>query len=780
MARKNEELLKRLLATFSLEAEERLKAMLSLLLVLEGSPGADERQDLVETLFREAHSLKGAARAVNLSPIESICQSLEDVLAGLKNRHIGLSDDLFDILHQVVDGLVGMLASATAEQPNFDDNRIANLRILLKRAQENTAAPQVKRPGRKKPARKKVETLSPAAGTANTVPAAPQKKESAEKAETIRVATAKLDTLLLQTEELLSLKYAVGQRTVDLRVLGDALKAWIKEWSRTYRDARGIQRALEKNGGRNGKPGGMGMEKKQPEMNKLVEALERGDLLGKSLDNRVSLLVKAVERDHRMLGGMADSLLGDMKKILMLPFASLLEIFPKLVRDLSRDRGKKMELLIRGAEIEIDKRILDEMKDSLIHLVRNGVDHGIEDPAQRRQKGKPSRGQLSITIAQKSGGKIDILVSDDGAGIDAARIRSAAIKHGVVTREDAEQLAAPEALSLIFRSGVSTSPIITDLSGRGLGLAIVREKVERLGGTISMESRPDAGTSFHIILPLTLATFRGLLVQVDERVFVVPTAGVERVVRVNGGDIKTVENRETIQIHGQTLALVRLADVLELPRRTVKQGAALSVEAVILGMGDERIAFLVDTVQGEQEILVKGLGAQLARVRNIAGATVLGTGRVVPILNISDLMRSAVKVGAATSAAVVAEEPVAQQKSILVAEDSITARTLVKNILETAGYDVRTAVDGAEAFTLLKTEEFDLVVSDVEMPRMDGFDLTAKIRADKNLSELPVVLVTALESREHRERGIDAGANAYIVKSSFDQSNLLEVVKRLI
>ncbi|MDP1707666.1 MAG: hybrid sensor histidine kinase/response regulator [Gammaproteobacteria bacterium] len=778
MANKNDDFLKKLLATFKLEAEEHFSAMSSLLVALEDSPGADERQSLVETLFREAHSLKGAARAVNLLPIESVCQSLEDVLAGLKNRNIGLSADLFDVLHQVVDSLGAMLASATAGQTNFDDSRIANLKTLLKRAQKDAVAPQVQRPGKKKPTRKKAEVPPPAAGTANAVPAVvPLKKKPTEKAETVRVATAKLDTLLLQTEELLSLKHAVGQRTADLRALGGALKIWTKECAKAYRDARGVQRALEKNGGRNGKPDGM--EKKRTGMNQLVEALERGDLLGKSFDNRVSLLMKAVEQDHRMLGGMVDNLLGDMKKILMLPFASLLEIFPKLVRDLSRDRRKEAELLVQGAEIEIDKRILEEMKDPLIHLVRNSIDHGIEDPAQRQRKGKSSRGQLSIAIAQKNGGKIDILVSDDGAGIDAAKVRSAAVKHGVITQEDAEKLTEPDTLSLIFRSGVSTSPIITDISGRGLGLAIVREKVERLGGAISVESRSDGGTSFRIALPLTLATFRGLLVQAGERVFVVPAASVERVVRVRGDDIKTVENRETIQLHGRTLALVRLADVLELPRRAAKQGGASGAAAVILGLGAERIAFMVDAVQGEQEILVKGLGAQLARVRNIAGATVLGTGRVVPILNISDLMRSAVKIAAAPVAVAAAETP-AQRKTILVAEDSITARTLVKNILEAAGYDVRTAVDGAEAFALLKTEKFDLVVSDVEMPRMDGFDLTAKIRADKNLPELPVVLVTALESREHRERGIDAGANAYIVKSSFDQSNLLEVVKRLI
>ncbi|MGB7543617.1 MAG: response regulator, partial [Burkholderiales bacterium] len=329
----------------------------------------------------------------------------------------------------------------------------------------------------------------------------------------------------------------------------------------------------------------------------------------------------------------------------------------------------------------------------------------------------------------------------------------------------------------VFQSGVSTSPIITDVSGRGLGLAIVREKVERLGGSVAIESRPGAGTRLRIALPLTLATFRGVIVRAGERLFVIPAASFERVVRVAKEDIRTVENRETIPLGGRAVSLVGLGDLLELPRKAGE--AADSVQAVVLGLGAARIAFRVEQVLGEQEVLVKTLGPQLARVRNVAGASVLGTGQVVPVLNVPDLMHSAVK-RATVPIAPVAESAGAQQRSILVVEDSITSRALLKNILESVGYRVTTAVDGIDAYTALKTATFDLVVSDVEMPRMDGFDLTAKVRADKQLAELPVVLVTALGSPEHRERGIDVGANAYIVKSSFDQSNLLEIVRRLI
>jgi len=253
---------------------------------------------------------------------------------------------------------------------------------------------------------------------------------------------------------------------------------------------------------------------------------------------------------------------------------------------------------------------------------------------------------------------------------------------------------------------------------------------------------------------------------------------------VTDKDIQTVENRETIPLDGQAVSLAWLSDVLELPRKGTAGEATGTAPAVVLGSDLARIAFRVDEVLGEQEVLVKNLGRQLARVRNVAGASVLGTGQVVPVLNVPDLLKSAVMRAAAPLAPaqqLSTEKPgAAEKQSILVVEDSITSRSLLKAILESAGYRVTTAVDGADGYTTLKTGTFNLVVSDVEMPRMDGFDLTAKVRADKQLAQLPVVLVTALESREHRERGIDVGANAYIVKSSFDQSNLLEVIRRLI
>ncbi|MEW6753273.1 MAG: response regulator [Candidatus Latescibacterota bacterium] len=397
-----------------------------------------------------------------------------------------------------------------------------------------------------------------------------------------------------------------------------------------------------------------------------------------------------------------------------------------------------------------------------------------------RALGKRERGTVTISLSAQSGDKVEIEFSDDGAGIQVPRVRQAAVRVGLLTAQEADKLGDREALDLVFRSGVSTAAILTDLSGRGLGLAIVREKVERLGGTLSMETRQGAGTTFRLLLPLTLATFRGVLVRVGEHLFVLPQVHVERALRLAPQVVRTVEMREVLLLDGQAVSLVSLGAALELARPGAA-GQEVEECAVVLAAGASRIAFRVHEVLGEQEVLAKTLGRPLVRVRNVAGATVLGTGRVVPILNVPDLMRSAVRAsGAAGRPVTAAAAPQeARGKSILVAEDSITARALLKGILEGGGYHVSTAVDGVDALAQLRSGSFDLVVSDVDMPRMSGFDLTARIRGEKRLADLPVVLVTALESREDRERGIEVGASAYIVKRSFDQSNLLEIVRRL-
>ena len=734
MGVKDEEFLKRLLATFKVEAEEHLQAITAGLLKLEGEPSPERQTDIIQTVFREAHSLKGAARAVNLPEIETVCQSLESVLARWKRQAVEPSAEEFDLLHQAVDQVARLVAATT---------------------------------------RPKAEKITAAADPAVFQP--PAEKESGAP-ESVRVSLAKLQELLQQSEEFLSARLAARQIRAEADQVNSALLAWRAEWNKIQPAVR----ALHRQQGAGADLGSQMAKGASLLDSRVFEFLQWGEAYHKSLEGRAAWLARSAEHGYWQLSRLVESLTEELKKVLMLPFQPALEIFPRLVRDLARSSGKEAELIIRGGEIEIDRRVLDEIKDPLVHLVRNCIDHGLELPEERRRRHKPARGRITMAIVPLEGGKVEVTVSDDGAGIDAARVRQAAIKLGLMTPDEAEKAGESDLWNLIFEAGLSTSPIITDISGRGLGLAILREKAEKLEGAYSVETKPGAGTTFRMVLPITMTTLRGTLVRLGPRLFVVPTRNVEQVLRVNRGEIRTVENRATIDLNGRAVALVRLAEVLELPVDSGSGEAGDRVPVVVLIAAEKRLAFGVDEVLYEQEVLEKPLGGQLSRVRNISGVTILGTGELALILNVADLFKSAVQVSYSVRKPAPAELAERAPGAILVVEDSITARTLLKNILEAAGYRVETAVDGLDAFGKLQGGAFDLVVSDVDMPRMNGFDLTEKIRRDRELGETPVVLVTALESREDRERGIEAGADAYIVKSSFEQSNLLETVKRLI
>lgn len=773
MGLKDKELLKKLLVTFKVEAEEHVTAISSGLIELEKASSPEQQMEMVERVFREAHSLKGAARAVNLSKVESICQSLESLFSRLKTREVLLSAEFFDQLHCTVDTLGVLLSGESTEIPTVKEPRSSQMpetpnlptRIVL-RAEPSVLQP-VEVDSSWPPTNSQLKNAEPGR-LGDTKPGL---------SETLRIPASKLDALLRQTEELIPAKATAGQRVVELHEISQVLITWETEWRKIRPLAHALPSLANGESRSNGRShSSNGHASARLRVMKLAAFLDRNEDTLNSVRQKLAALGKRLEYDRRAFERRVDDLVEDMKRVSMLPFSTLLESFPKLVRDLNRDCGKDADLAIVGGEIETDRRILEEMKDPLIHLIRNCIDHGIETPKQREERGKPPRATIRIAIFPKSDDKVEIVVSDDGSGIDVRKVRAASVKQGLVSEEDARKMNEQQAAGLIFRSGVSTSPMITEISGRGLGLAIVREKAEKVGGTVSIETQPGAGTTFRLILPLTLARFRGILVRAGGNLFVVPTRHVQRVLRVSREEIKSAENRETIQIDGRAVAAVRLSDVLEIAQRNTSTDPKDKVPVLVLAWAGEQIGFLVDEILDEQEVLVKSLGKQLPRVRNIAGATVLGTGKVSPVLNVADLMQSAVKTARAAAARETKESP----KSILVAEDSITSRTLLKNILEFAGYKVKTAIDGAEALAVLGTEAFDLVVSDVEMPRMSGFDLTAKIRADKRLSQLPVVLVTGLDSREDRERGVDAGASAYIVKSSFDQGNLLEVVRRLI
>ncbi len=734
MALSKDQLRARLLATFRGEALEHLQAITTNLLALDRGLRPAEARETVEATFREVHTLKGAARSVSLMDVEALCQALESVLSRITKSRLALTRPILDCLQEGADGLASLLTGSGVAVVALRD-LVRRLEQIAAEAAEEAAAP--------------VEAPAAPAEAPSGPPAA-----GLPPADTVRLDTARLDALLLQAEDLLAPKLAAAERVREARAIAES--------SARCRAALARARAIREAGGAE-----TGADSRQGLQSEL-----------RALDSRARDMLGHLLRDERAIARAVDGLLGELRQLRMMPASTVLDLFPSMVRDLARRHGKEVEWVARGADLEVDRKVLQAMKEPLIHLVRNAVDHGIEAPEGRAQAGKPARGRVAVTIASREGNRIEILVEDDGRGIDLAEVRAAAVRARLLSAEDAPALTDGQALDLIYRSGLSTSPIITDVSGHGLGLPIVKERVEQLGGEIRVESRAGSGTTVRMVLPATVATFRGLLVRAGGQPFLLPLEAVERGIRVGPDEIESVEGREAIRWNAHPLSVARLSRLLGLQAGDDRRELPSKQPCVVLRLGQDRVGLLVEEILGDREVLVKELRPPLQRVKNVAGTGLLGSGQVVPILRPGDLLKS-VRVALRPQAPPAAPPEKGREPMILVVDDSITTRTMEKNLLETAGYRVRVAADGIEAWTFLKSEEVDLVVSDVDMPRMDGFELTTRIRADRKLADLPVVLVTALEAREDKERGIEVGANAYIVKSSFDRSNLLDVIRRL-
>ncbi|HWK26689.1 MAG TPA: response regulator [Solirubrobacter sp.] len=672
MAGRDADLRARLLATFQVEAAEHLAALRAHLIELSG-------RELVETTFRELHTLKGAARSVGRRDVERVCAAAEALLSAHSRAGTVPSEDVVALLEEAVAAVAALLAGDPAPPALVERlQREATAASSPPAAPSPAAAssppaaapPRAAAPPPLAPASPPVAAPPPpTAPAALATPPAPTPR-----ADTIRVATEDLDELLRRGEELLALKL-----TAD---------AWVAR-------ADALQQRLRHSAA-------------EPEARALANGLRH---------------------DRRVLATAVDGLLEQARRVRMMPASSALDVLGPMARDLARAQGKRVRWSAAGGDVLADRRVLEAIKDPLLHMVRNAVDHGLEPPAERAAAGKPDTGTIAVSVELREGGRLEIALTDDGRGIDAERVRAAA-PH------------AEDPLAAVFRSGVSTSAAITDVSGHGLGLAIVKEQVERLGGTVVLESRPRAGTTVRLTVPQTIATFRGLLVSAGGQRFLLPLDAVERVTAAGEAD---------------RLPRAELAALLGLEPGTGEWRACAIVTA-----GAERAGLIVDDVLGDREVLVKELEPPLIRVRHVAAAGLLGAGELVLVLRPADLLAA---IGAAP------EPP-----WVLVVDDAATTRAMERGLLELAGYRVRVAEDGEEAWAALKNGRFDLVISDVDMPRLNGVQLTERIRADDALADLPVVLVSALDDER---RGLDAGANAYVVKSSLEQTDLLEIIRRL-
>lgn len=738
-----EALQQRLLAAFREEAAERVRILTN---GLARWRQGDTTPESIESLYREVHSLKGAARAANLSAIERTCHAWETLFGAFKRGAIPIEPHAVELARSALAVVQRLLANEAVSEDALQ---------ALINALEATAIggnPEVLA----------VLPESPPLPT-ETAPASHGSED-----QTVRVTAHRLDRLLY-----------LGEAMVQAKLEAQINARTAKAQARHYETLRSRRQAVM--------PAANLLRAEPVETlplrtrNAIKLLLDHVDWSFDYLEQRQAQAAQQARNNTHLwlaLAQLSDALQQDLQSILLLSCQSVTEGLPGLAQDIAAQTGKQVKLIVQGDMLQIDKRILDELRVVLVHLIRNGIDHGIELPAQREAANKPAVGFIRVDFLQESGDRFEMTVSDDGSGMDGERLKEKALAQGTINEEQAAAMTAKECIQLAFLSGMSTTPMITDLSGRGLGLPIVQERVERLGGRIDLESTSGRGCRFSLHLPLSLSTFRAVIVRTADQLFALPAMAVERCVRTPITAMRRVENRATLQVDEQVLPLWILAEVLQLPP------APLAVEeltVVILGVRGDRIALLVDELLGDQEITVKSLGRQLTKVRNILGATVLGDGQLVPILHPQDLRESALACACtALSAATMAKKADATPVRILVADDSFTSRGLLKGILEAADYDVMTANDGLDAWNALKQGRFDLLVSDVEMPRMDGFTLTSRVRADRELGHLPIVLVTALKSPEDRARGLEAGANAYLAKSGFEGDSLIDAIRRLI
>ena len=513
----------------------------------------------------------------------------------------------------------------------------------------------------------------------------------------------------------------------------------------------------------------------------LFDFLENNEQELKTNSFEINTLLDSLANDRNHLQIVTDDLQNGIHSARMLPISTLFDLFPRMVRDLAHDLGKDIVLEVGGQETEVDRQALELMKDPVTHLLRNAVDHGIEAPEERLDLGKPRQGTIGLRAEQR-GSNLVLTISDDGRGIDLDGVRRAAIERGLVSREKIADFSEREVVELIFYSGLSTATHTTALSGRGVGMDVVRKNLEQMRGLIQVETTAGLGTTFTLIVPLTLTTSHVLLVRVAGETIGLPMMNVERALHVDVGKVGSIEGRPAIYAEGRPLPLVSLAQVLKLPEVEQALPPDAKIPVVILSVVNKRIALRVSGFLSTQQVVIKSLGGQLLTVRNAVGAAILGDGQLVTILNVSDLMRS-IHGKSVGSMALPIMTKEARRWCVLLADDSITTRALEKHILENAGYDVIPAADGQEAWELLCNNEKgspDLVISDINMPRMDGFLLTQSIKGDSKYAHMPVVLVTSLDSPQDRLHGMEAGADAYIVKSTFDQRELLNTIERLI
>jgi two-component system chemotaxis sensor kinase CheA len=705
-----------LMATFLEELEGHVAALNRDLLALEKAPHPPRTTELLASLSRTVHSVKGASRAVSVGLIELACHRLEEVLGALEEG--GRSrPELIELGFTAVDALDDAGRRLAQKQPLEG----SPLEALLPRLEEAVRAPA---PPSRSPAPVSVPLAPPPPAGPPAVEVPPEL--AAPEALPVRVSAQKLDALLARSGELRVASLRLEARTA-------ALEAVREELHHLSTRLRGVDEAVVRR-----------------------------------LETRLSQLGRALASDRLQLQQASSGLDEEVRRARTLPFAEACAGLERAVRDVARSQGVRARLEVRGGTQELDRSLLQGLREPLLHLVRNAVSHGMEPPEARLQAGKPEEGRITLS-ARLRAGRVEVVVEDDGRGLDLESIRARARARGQAVAGDESDA------RLIFQPGFSTAARVTAVSGRGVGLDVVRTQVEALRGSVEVDSVPGQGARFTLDVPLTLSTLRVLLVAASGQTFAVAGESVARLLRLAPGDVRTVEGNPVWAAPDALVPLTPLSTLLGLPESPPRP----RLSAVVLASGEARAVLVVDEVVAEKEVLVRGLGPRIRRARHVTGMAVLPEGHMALLLNTASLVRAAEgrPVPAHLFPAPVRERA---RRRILLADDSLTTRTLEQSLLEAAGYEVLACADGQEAWERLQAHGADALVSDVEMPRLDGFALTEAVRGSPRFGRLPVILVSARDKPEDKARGLRAGASAYVVKSAFDQSHLLETLSQLL
>jgi two-component system, chemotaxis family, sensor kinase CheA len=687
--------------------------MSTALMALETSPGD---RAAIAAIFREAHTMKGTAGMVGLMGVSHLAHRLEDLLSDLRSGERQATPELTDSMLRVLDRLSRLISRAVDGEPDPSDPEAV--------AQAAASPP----PTSPAPALGPVEPPIATAAPTPPRPAAPP--EPRQPAPSATAHTPRQPAAPPQQPPATPAGgVLVNRRRLDAATL-EVPVARIDELNRLVGEASAAQ-------------------------------LRVGSVLGTELHQEPDAV-----NEYRDLTNVINRLQEVTERTRMVPVGTLEPILHRTVRDTARGAGKNARWETEGQEIEVDRGVLEQLAAPLLHLVRNAVGHGIEPPADRVKAGKPEQAVVALHVTQL-GSKVVIAIADDGAGIDVVALRAAAARRGV----DVANLNDDDALHLIFRSGVSTAKVLTEESGRGVGLDIVSTAVAAVHGQLEIDTRPGLGCEFRIVVPITLTVVPCLIVSTAGQSFAMP---MHRIIRMlEAQPVQEVSGRNLAVIDGEAVPVSHLAALLGMPSNTKGPW-------VLVGTSPHCHVLQVESVLQKRDVVVRGLQGRLRDLPLISGASVEPNGLIILVLDVSALIERAALHAEPVTRTVPELRETVRPPSVMVVDDSLMVRELQRSILERAGYVVRAANDGVEALSLLGDEASDLVVTDIEMPNMDGFELLRAIRSHSRMSNIPVLIVTSRSSEEDHQKGLDAGADGYIVKTSFDEAGLLGAVARLL